>query len=86
MRSGQTIAQATNAELVDGSLISLRQLKMTDAEAILSLYESLTDEERYLRFFAMHPAHLDDWARSIAGPHSGQYSIGAFSRPRTPIR
>lgn len=77
--SGQRLEPACTAKLIDGSVISLRQLKPSDAEKILGLYESLTDEERYFRFFAMHPAHLEDWARSIAEPRSGQYSIGAFS-------
>ncbi|WP_192722368.1 GNAT family N-acetyltransferase [Mycobacterium sp. OAS707] len=67
------------AELVDGSVISLRQLKPGDTDAIVQLYQSMTDEERYFRFFAMHPAGLDSWARSIAEPRDGQCSLGAFS-------
>jgi RimJ/RimL family protein N-acetyltransferase len=60
-------------------VISLRQLKPSDAETVVQLYESMTDEERYLRFFAMRPAGLDGWARSIAERRDGQYSLGAFS-------
>jgi RimJ/RimL family protein N-acetyltransferase len=75
----QRLEQARTAELVDGSLISLRRLTPSDADEILRLYESLTDEERYLRFFTMRPAHLADWARSIAEPRSDQCSLGAFS-------
>src|SRR6186997_3365164 len=77
--SGKCLEQASTAELIDGSVISLRRLKPSDAKEILALYESLTDEERYFRFFAMHPAHLEDWARSIAEPRSDQYSLGAYS-------
>ena len=80
--SGQRLEQACTAELIDGSVILLRQLELSDAEEILALYESLTDEERYFRFFAMHPAHLEDWARSIAERRSDQYSLGAFSAGR----
>ena len=71
--SGQRVEQASTAELIDGSVISLRRLKPSDAEEILVLYESLTDEERYFRFFAMHPAHLvilgrsDPWSLVILG-------------------
>ena len=65
--TGQRLDQACTAELIDGSVILLRQLEPSDAEDILALYESLTDEERYFRFFAMHPAYLD------------QYSLGAYS-------
>jgi RimJ/RimL family protein N-acetyltransferase len=82
MMSGQGIAETCIAELIDGSVISLRQLNPTDADEVVQLYESLTDEERYLRFFAMHPAGLDDWARSIAEPRSDQCSLGAFGAGR----
>src|SRR5690348_13481883 len=77
--SEHRLDQVFTAELVDGSVISLRQLKSADTDEIMHLYESMTDEERYLRFFAMHPAGLDGWARSIAEPKDGQYSLGAFS-------
>ena len=77
--SGQRLEQAATAELVDGSVIALRQLRPSDTAEILRLYESLTDEERYLRFFTMRPAHLENWARSIAERRNGQYSLGAFS-------
>ena len=80
--SGQHLEQACTAELIDGSVILLRQLKLSDAEEISALYESLTDEERYFRFFAMHPAHLEDWARSIAERRDDQYSLGAFGAGR----
>jgi L-amino acid N-acyltransferase YncA len=77
--SGQRLEEPCTAELIDGSVISIRRLEPSDTDEILRLYESLTDEERYLRFFTMRPAHLEDLARSIAEPRSDQYSLGAFS-------
>jgi L-amino acid N-acyltransferase YncA len=77
--NAQRLEQACTAELIDGSVIALRQLEPSDTDAIVDLYESLTDDERYLRFFTMRPAHLEDWARLIAEPRSDQYSLGAFS-------
>lgn len=74
--------EPTTAELVDGSVIALRGLERSDTEAIVNLYESLTDQERYFRFFAMHPAYLDEWARVIAEPSEDQVSLGAFSSGR----
>ena len=68
--AGQRLEQACTAELIDGSVILLRQLELSDAEEILVLYESLTDEERYFRFFAMHPAHLADWADQLPNPET----------------
>jgi len=76
--SEQRVDNACTAELVDGSVISLRGLRPDDAEDVVSLYETLTDQERYFRFFAMHPAHLADWAKSLTVPRTGQYSLGAF--------
>jgi hypothetical protein len=74
--------QPSTAELVDGSVISIRRLKPSDTGLIVGLYESLTDEERYLRFFTMHPAHLHDLARSLTEPGGDQCSLGAFSSGR----
>jgi L-amino acid N-acyltransferase YncA len=74
--------QPSTAELVDGSVISIRRLKPSDTGEIVGLYESLTDEERYLRFFTMHPAHLQDLARSLTEPRGDQCSLGAFSSGR----
>jgi L-amino acid N-acyltransferase YncA len=71
--------QISTAELVDGSIISIRPLASGDTDAILDLFESLTDEERYLRFFTMRPAHPEEWARSISEPRSDQCSLGAYS-------
>ena len=59
MRS-QTVEQVSRAELVDGSVISLRRLNSGDADDVVRLYESLTDDECYFRFFTMHPAQLQD--------------------------
>ena len=66
------------AELLDGTVISLRALRPDDAADVVDLYDSLTDEERYFRFLTMHPAHLADWAKSLTQSKAGQYSIGAF--------
>ena len=70
------------AELVDGSVISLRRLDSGDADDVVRLYETLTDEECYLRFFTLHPGHLQAWARSITERSNDQYCIGAFDSAR----
>lgn len=68
----------SSAELVDGSVISIRQLMPDDGEEIVRLYETLSDDERYFRFFTMYPADLQARARSIAECNDDQYSLGAF--------
>ena len=77
MRS-QTEEQVSRAELVDGSVISLRRLNSGDADDVVRLYESLTDDECYFRFFTMHPAQLQRYARSITERSNDQYCLGAF--------
>ncbi|MGX9791128.1 N-acetyltransferase family protein [Mycobacterium sp. MMS18-G62] len=73
------MVNVSTAELLDGSVVSLRSLTPRDASKVVSLYESLTDEERYFRFFTMRPAHLRERARSITDGEDEQYSLGAFS-------
>lgn len=72
----------TTAELLDGSQVSIRQLRPEDGDNIVKLYETLTDDERYYRFFTMRPAHLQAWARSIAESREGRCSLGAFDSER----
>jgi RimJ/RimL family protein N-acetyltransferase len=64
--------------LLDGSTASLRRLGPGDVDAIMRLSETLTDEDRYYRFFTLHPAYLQTWARSLTDLSSDQYAIGAF--------
>jgi GNAT superfamily N-acetyltransferase len=64
--------------LMDGSTVSLRRLRSGDFDEILRLSETLTDDERYLRFSTVHPSHLEAWARSLTECPSNQYALGAF--------
>lgn len=65
-------------ELIDGTAVVLRQLEPDDGPAVLALYENLTGDEWYFRFFTRRPAHLEAWARSLVEPRDGQGAIGAF--------
>jgi RimJ/RimL family protein N-acetyltransferase len=76
--SAPGIDEPHTAELVDGAVIALRRLKPSDAGEVLKLYQSLSDEESYFRFFAIHPAHLEEYAKTITEPGSDRYSLGAF--------
>jgi RimJ/RimL family protein N-acetyltransferase len=66
------------ATLVDGARVQLRRLRPGDYDALIELVQTLTDRERYLRFFTMHPSYLDEWARSLSTPNDDQYVLGAF--------
>jgi RimJ/RimL family protein N-acetyltransferase len=69
---------ASQAVLLDGSTVSLRRLDSGDFDAVVRLAEALTDEERWLRFFTLHPSNLKAWARSLTERSSDQYALGAF--------
>jgi RimJ/RimL family protein N-acetyltransferase len=74
----QPLDQVSHAVLLDGSTVSLRRLDSGDFDAVFGLAETLTDEERYRRFFTQHPADLQAWARSLTERSSDQYALGAF--------
>jgi len=80
--SRQGVECISQVQLPDESVISLRELNPGDTDDVVRLYETLTDDERYLRFFTMHPAHLRDRARSITQRSNGQYALG-HSTPRS---
>jgi RimJ/RimL family protein N-acetyltransferase len=64
---------------LDRSPIHVRQLEADDYDAIVLLSMSLSNHERYLRFFTTHPNYLAEWAQSLAATSDrDQYAIGAF--------
>ena len=69
---------SSTATLLDGSIVKLRRLDAGDQDAIIALADTLTERERYLRFFTAHPAHLDEWARSLTDSSPGRFALGAF--------
>jgi RimJ/RimL family protein N-acetyltransferase len=76
--SEQASDQVSHAVLLDGSTVLLRRLHAGDFDAVAGLAETLTDEERWRRFFTLHPANLKAWARSLTERSSDQYALGAF--------
>jgi GNAT superfamily N-acetyltransferase len=80
---GSPAAAVTAArELLDGRLVSLRSLGAEDAEAVVTLHQSLSDHDRYLRFFTLRPVQLDELAEKLTEPDIGQYALGAFDADR----
>jgi len=74
--------ECRTATLGDGAVAVLRQLSATDFDSVLALAGSLTDEERYLRFFTVHPSHVAEWARSLTDPAPGVVALGAYDSGR----
>ena len=64
--------------LRDGAAATLRRLGPDDADAVVALAESLTGEEKYLRFFTTHPGYLPQWATSLTDSALTSVAIGAF--------
>ena len=79
---GQTAEYAATCRLLDGRLASLRRLSADDAEAVAALHQNLTDQDRYLRFFTLSSAHLDQLVKELTEPGVGQCAVGAFDGDR----
>ena len=71
MRS-QPSDRTSYAELLDGSVISLRRLDSGDRDQVVKLYDALSEDECCLRFFTMHPAHRQACARSLTEQSNNQ--------------
>jgi RimJ/RimL family protein N-acetyltransferase len=68
----------TTAKLVDGAEATLRILGPEDYDAVVSLAVCLSAEERYQRFFTVHPTYIGEWALSLTKPAEGIVALGAF--------
>ena len=68
----------TTATLVDGAEATLRILGVQDYDAVVSLAICLSAEERYQRFFTVHPTYIGEWALSLTRPTKGIVALGAF--------
>jgi RimJ/RimL family protein N-acetyltransferase len=64
---------------LDGSPVQVRRIDTDDYDAVVLLVLSLTDHERYLRFFTTHPNYLAEWARTLTTPSDRDHcAVGAF--------
>jgi len=68
------------ATLRDGATVQMRRLGYADMDAVTELHDTLTDDERYLRFFTMRPAHLKTVAQKLTEDNDENYALGAFLR------
>jgi RimJ/RimL family protein N-acetyltransferase len=72
------MSEVSQAVLLDGSTVSLRRLGSGDFDAVIRLADTLTEEERYRRFFTQHPNDLGAWARTLTERAGDRYALGAF--------
>jgi GNAT superfamily N-acetyltransferase len=64
--------------LRDDATVLMRRLEPTDIDAVIALHDTLTDRERYMRFFTMHPAYLKTVAHKLTEGRGKDYALGAF--------
>jgi RimJ/RimL family protein N-acetyltransferase len=77
-RSDDTVQDSTTVTLRDGISVELRRLSETDFDCVVALADSLSDDEKYLRFFTVHPGYIADWAMSLTKPSAGVVALGAY--------
>jgi RimJ/RimL family protein N-acetyltransferase len=68
----------TTAKLLDGVSVTIRTLRSSDYDDVVALEIALSDEERYLRFFTVHPTYVGERALSLTTPKAGVVALGAF--------
>lgn len=66
------------ATLLDGTAVTIRRLQPDDYDAVVLLASELTGEERYQRFFTVHPAFIGEWALSLTESAEGIVALGVF--------
>lgn len=66
------------ATLLDGATVTIRRLEPDDYDAVVRLATELSAEERYQRFFTIHPAYIAEWAKSLTEPAEGVVALGVF--------
>ena len=77
-RCGPADDFTTTATLLDGAAVTIRRLLPADYHAVVALETELSAEERYLRFFTVHPTYIGEWALSLTSPAEGVVALGAF--------
>jgi RimJ/RimL family protein N-acetyltransferase len=73
-----TAEQGPAITLRDGVVVDVRRLSVADFDSVVALADSLSDGERYLRFFTVHPRGVVDWATSQTKPAEGMVALGAY--------
>jgi hypothetical protein len=80
--SNEYLEHISEEMLLDGGLVSLRRLDLDDLDGVIALSKTLTESERYLRFFTAYPSNLKNWARSLVERSDKQFALGAFESGR----
>lgn len=77
-RASVITSRPSSLTLIDGASVLIRQLEPDDYDAVVALSDTLSDTERYMRFFTTHPGYLDQWARTLTTRSDEQCALGVF--------
>ena len=78
MSESRVVDDVFTSTLRDGATVSLRRLEPTDIDAVIALHDALSERDRYLRFFTMHPVYLKSLADKLTDGDGQDYALGAF--------
>jgi GNAT superfamily N-acetyltransferase len=78
MEPDPAVEDGSTALLRGGVTVNLRQLSTADFDSVLQIADTLSDRERYFRFFSVHPGYIAEWAESLTKPATGVVAVGAF--------
>jgi L-amino acid N-acyltransferase YncA len=78
MSGSRVVDDVCTSTLRGGATVLLRRLTAADIDAVIALHDTLSERERYLRFFTMHPTHLKALADELTDGNSDHYALGAF--------
>lgn len=76
------LERAVIVRLLDGAQVCLRHLDKGDIDAVIELHKHLSDRERYMRFFVVHPAFLERFAEKVIQCDARHCALGAFDSGR----
>lgn len=77
-RLTENVEEGSPATLRDGVVVYLRRLSLADFDSVVDLADTLSDDERYLRFFTTRPPYVARWATSLTQPDSEVVALGAY--------
>jgi len=78
MTESELLHDVFTSTLRDGAVVSLRRLQPTDIDAVIALHDALSERDRYLRFFTVHPLYLKKLAAKLTDDNGQNYALGAF--------
>ena len=78
MTGSRVVDNVFTSTLRDGATVQVRRLEPADIDAVIALHDTLSDRERYLRFFTMHPLYLKKVAAKLTDDNGQNYALGAF--------